>query len=203
MKEIMKELNVEKLNICEADGSIKLSLFNSQNIPSLILENEDLLPGHRSKDGVSGLMFYNNEGDECGGLIYGSNVDSEGNIDMGMSLTFDKFKQDQVLQLHLQKQNELEQYGISIYDRPSCSIRTSLDLLKTYHKESNETKKQETLKELQKDNQKRIFVGHDFDGETKISLYNKKGQEKIKFFIDNNGEAAVTINGKTIDINNL
>jgi hypothetical protein len=108
-KEVTKELNVEKLNICESDGTIKMSLFNSKNIPSMILEHEDILPGHRANDGVSGIMFYNNEGDECGGLIYGSELDDAGEVTMGMSLTFDKYKKDQVVQLHLDKQGNLEQ----------------------------------------------------------------------------------------------
>lgn len=203
MKEILKELNVEKLNICEANGQIKMTLFNSQNIPPLLMENEDILPGHRQNDGISGLMFYNNEGDECGGLIFASDIDNDGNTTSGMSLTMDKFKQDQVVQMNYQKINDKTQYGFTIYDRPEHSVRESLQTLKDYSKESDMKKKQLLLQELQKDNQKRIFVGHDLDGESKIALYNKNGQEKVKIYIDKEGEAALLINGKRIDINNL
>lgn len=203
MKEVLKELNVEKLNICEPDGTVKMSLFNSKNIPSLIMDHEDILPGHREQDGISGLMFYNNEGDECGGLIYGSNVDEEGNEEMGISLTFDKFKQDQVLQLHLNKRNDQEQYGISIYDRPDMHIKDSLEILKEYNKETDQDKKNDALQRLQKNNHKRIFIGNDIDGQTKVSLYNKEGLEKIKFYIDESGEAQILINGTKLDIDSF
>ncbi len=203
MKEILKELNVEKLNICEKDGTVKMTLFNSDNIPSLIMDNEDLLPGHREKDGISGAMFYNNHGDECGGLIYASSVNEDGVVEMGMSLTFDKWKQDQLLQLHLQKQGEKEQYGFSIYDRPNIHVKESLEIMKQYHKEENIKEKNKLAKQLMKDNHKRIFVGHDYDGQTKISMFNNEGQEKLKLYIDDEGEPQLSINGKRVPIERL
>lgn len=203
MKDIIKELNVEKLNIVEADGSLKMSLFNSKNIPSLIMDNIDLLPGHREKDGISGLMFYNNHGDECGGLIYGSKVNEDGTVSMGMSLTFDKWKQDQVVQMHLQKENEMEQYGISIYDRPNKHIKQTLQTLDEFRTETNKEKQAELVQELNKDNQKRIFVGKDFDGETKIALFDKNGKEQIRLAIDVFDQLKIMIAGEEIDIDKL
>ena len=202
-KEIVKEINVEKLNIVEPDGSIKMSLFNSKNIPSMILEGEDILPGHRENDGVSGAMFYNNEGDECGGFIYGSNVDENGTVSMGMSLTFDKYKQDQVLQLSLRKEGDKEQYGISIYDRPNKSIRHSIKAIEDFKKtKDNETKKK-LIEEIQKDNAKRMFVGNDVDGQIKIALYDKKGNESLKIFVGEDGNPYFEISGKQIDLKKL
>src|SRR5438477_7871335 len=67
-----KELSAEKINIIEKDGTVKLSLFNQQNLPPAVI-NGVKLP--RSGDPASGLMFYNTQGEECGGLIYSSSVD--------------------------------------------------------------------------------------------------------------------------------
>ena len=202
-KEIIKELNVEKLNIVEPDGTIKMTLFNSQNIPSLIIEGEDILPGHRKNDGVSGAMFYNNEGDECGGFIYGSSIDENGVVSMGMSLTFDKYKQDQVLQLLLQKEGDIEQYGISIYDRPNSHIKETLEAMKKLQAETNKEKQAALVKELQKDNAKRLFIGNDTDGTTKIALYDKQGEEAIKIYIDDLDNPQLEILGKRIDLSTL
>lgn len=202
MKEVLKELNVEKLNICEADGTIKLSLFNSNNIPPLLIDGEDLLPGHRQDDGISGLMFYNTEGDECGGLIYGSNIDENGKVSMGMSLTFDQYKQDQVLQLLLAQEGEHRQYGINIFDRPENHIKESLEYLKKYNVEENPELKQEYLKKLQENNQKRMFFGKDFDGEPKVIMYDKEGKEKIKISLEE-GDPSIIINGKKLPLDKL
>lgn len=199
-KEVIREINVEKLNICEPNGEVKMTLFNSQNIPSLILEYEDLLPGHRSKDGISGIMFYNNEGDECGGLIYGSGKDEDGKPNMGMSLTFDKYKQDQVVQLHLSKNGEQQRYGFSIYDRPDHSVKESLETLRAFNKEEDQDKKKELLSKLRENNNQRIFVGSGLDGTPGVSLFDKHGKEKIKIFVDDNDNPVIKVNGKEIDI---
>jgi hypothetical protein len=192
-KEIIKELNVEKLNIVEPDGTVKMTLFNSRNIPSLIMEGEDILPGHRVNDGVSGAMFYNNEGDECGGLIYGSSKDEDGNVSMGMSLTFDQYKQDQVVQISLMENNNKQKYGISIYDRPKTHIKDTLSMVEKLKIEQELSKKQKILEELSHNNQKRLFIGKDLDGIIKSSLYDSKGKERIRIYIDNNDEPHVEV----------
>ncbi len=202
-KEILKELNVEKLNICEPDGQIKMTLFNSQNIPSLIIEGEDILPGHRTNDGISGAMFYNNEGDECGGFIYGSQLDENGNVSMGMSLTFDQYKQDQVFQLLLQQEGENRQYGISMFDRPNKHIKESMDLIKRINTETDKDVQSKLHKEYLKGNAKRLFLGKDFDGIMKLALYNKKGKESIKLFIDDDDNPIIVINGKEINLEDI
>lgn len=202
MADILKELNVEKLNICEPDGRVKMTLFNSKNIPSLILEDEDLLPGHRANDGISGAMFYNNHGDECGGLIYGSNVDEDGNVNMGMSLTFDKWKQDQVLQLHLDKEGDREMYGISIYDRPNESIRHNLERMKQLQVEPDESKQKDLIKKLQYKNHRRVFVGKSNEVTT-ISLFDSKGTPKFSVYINDNDELVMKVNGEKVDLDKL
>ncbi len=202
MKDVIKELNVERINICEPDGTVKLALFNSQTIPPLWLDNEDILPGHRQEDGISGLMFYNNEGDECGGLIYSSQIDENGAPSMGMSMTFDQYKQDQVLQLILQKEGEMQQYGINIFDRPNTNIKESLQMMEDYHAEEDLEKKNEIARKLQTENAKRMFFGKDFDEQPKVVIYNKKGQEKIKLTLEDE-EAVIMINGKKVDLEKI
>lgn len=202
-KEIIKELNVEKINICEPDGTVKLSLFNSKNIPSLIVDYEDIFPGHRADDGVSGLMFYNNHGDECGGLIYGSQIDDHGNVQAGLSLTFDKWKQDQLVQMQLQKSGDKEMYGFSIYDRPNCHIKESLDLIKEFRQEKDIEKQKELIKRINESNHKRIFVGHDADGETKIALFDKQGKEQIKLFVDDDNTPTLKVDGKKYNLRKI
>lgn len=91
------ELDVEKLNLVDSDGKIKMTLFNQENVPPVILDGEDIMPKHRQNDPISGLMFYNGREEECGGLIFGSAKDEDGNPSMTASLTFDEYRQDQVV----------------------------------------------------------------------------------------------------------
>src|SRR5699024_7291846 len=111
-----KSIDVQNLNVVDKDGTVRMRLFNNDNIPPVLQDGEDFLPGHRQNDPIAGLMFYNAEGDECGGLIFGNEKDDHGNFKSVASLTFDQYKQDQVVQMHYDDENGQRNYGFSIYD---------------------------------------------------------------------------------------
>lgn len=148
-------IDVERLNIVEKDGTIKMSLFNSENMPSLIFEGEDILPGHRKDDNNSGVMFYNGDGMECGGLIFGSKKKENGEYESGLSLTFDQYNQDQVLQMSVIDYNGEQNYGFNIFDRPKENIKESINRLQKIEEMEDGFERQELIK----DNPKRMFMG--------------------------------------------
>jgi len=69
---IQKHIRAERLDIVEKDGTLRLSLFNGDSMPPALMDGKEILPGHREGQGFGGIMFYNTEGDECGGLIFNS-----------------------------------------------------------------------------------------------------------------------------------
>ncbi|GGA74452.1 hypothetical protein [Ornithinibacillus halotolerans] len=181
------ELNVEKLNIVDKDGTIKMTLFNKENIPPLIMDGKDILPGHRQSDPISGIMFYNGIGEECGGLIFGSEVDEEGNVFTGGSLTFDQYKQDQVVQMHFSEDKGESVYGFSIYDRPKVSLSQLVEKQATIEKSNlSEEVKSEEIDKLYEGNAQRAFMGKDKEGNVKVQLMDSKGTPRIRMVVDNN-----------------
>jgi len=64
---IIRSLRAEKIEIVEADGTVKLSLFNKKHLLPAVIDGHQL---PRQGSGEPGLMFYNEEGEEYGGLIY-------------------------------------------------------------------------------------------------------------------------------------
>lgn len=87
-----KVINAERINIREKNGILKAALSNSAGF------NE----GQRADQGavrLSGLMFYNEEGQETGGLVYlGKAI--PGGQDADVTLTMDQYNQDQNVYLH-------------------------------------------------------------------------------------------------------
>jgi hypothetical protein len=82
-----KVIDAERINIREKSGTLKAALSNSAGF------NE----GDRAKQGgvtFSGLMFYNEDGQETGGLVYRGKA-IPGGQDADVSLTMDQFRQDQ------------------------------------------------------------------------------------------------------------
>lgn len=181
------ELDVEKLNIVDKNGKIKLSLFNQENIPSLILDGKDILPGHRQNDPISGMMFYNGEGEECGGLIYGSEVDEEGNIYAGASLTFDQYSQDQVVQVSYEEENGESSYGFSVFDRPSTPMSQIVEKQNEIKKSKiSDEQKNKKINELYKGNAPRAFMGKEKNGDVSMKLMDSKGRSRIRMVVDSN-----------------
>ncbi|MEH7402650.1 hypothetical protein V7148_16850 [Gottfriedia acidiceleris] len=182
-----KSINVENINIVDKDGTVRMRIFNNENIPPAIMDGKDFLPGHRQKDPIAGLMFYNGEGDECGGLIFGSKKDELGNYESYASLTFDQYKQDQVVQMHYIDENEQRNYGISIYDRPNTPLP---DLVERTHKiQNSELTEPEVDRELEniwKGNTPRAFMGKNSIGEITVQLSDSKGKPRIRMVVDEN-----------------
>src|SRR5690554_2045144 len=179
------ELDVEKLNIVDGSGKIKMTLFNQDNIPPLIIDGEDILPGHRQNDPISGIMFYNGRGEECGGLIYGSEEDEKGNITAGASL--DQYKQDQVVQMHFTEKNGQTHYGFSVFDRPDVPISKLISKEnKIRNSDLTEESKREEYDKLYQGNAQRAFMGKDANGDVSVKLMDSNGNQRIRMVVDNN-----------------
>lgn len=176
-----KTLELEKLNIVDKNGTVRLSLFNNENIPPAIMDGKDILPGHRQNDPIAGLLFYNKEGDECGGLIYGNEVDENGKMTAGASLTFDQYKQDQVVQM---KYSE-DEYGFYLYDRPSTPLSQILEKHEEVENSNLSTEmKEQEINELWKGNVTRGYMGKDPNREVAVKLMDSKGNDRIRMVID-------------------
>ncbi len=70
--------------------------FHKECLPDAVVDGETL-PRQGMK--MPGILFFNDEGVECGGLIFGGRTGEDGKPQVGTSLTVDRFKQDQVLAL--------------------------------------------------------------------------------------------------------
>lgn len=186
-KQKIVNLDVEKLNIVDKKGNVKMTLFNNENIPPALMDGEDILPGHRQDEPISGLMFYNNEGDEVGGLIFGSKKDDKGNYESSASLTFDQYKQDQVIQMHYIDENGQKHYGFSVYDRPEKPLS---QLIKKTHEIKNlnisNEEKEANLKKIWEGNTQRAFMGKNQKGEVSVQLMDSKGNQRIRMVVDEN-----------------
>ena len=94
-----EEIDVERINIVEKNGDLKMVISNqARQHPGIV--NGKIIK--RKSQRPPGIIFFNQIGDEMGGLIYGDNGD---NGHFG-SLTWDKFKGDQTIGFrHLEGDN--------------------------------------------------------------------------------------------------
>jgi hypothetical protein len=109
-----EEIDVGRINIREPDGKLRMVISNREQFPGEPWKGgEKPRPDRRT---MAGMLFINDEGTENGGLIQKGFVDADGKVNAGLSLTFDRFRQDQVLQLLHSEQGGRVSTAFSIND---------------------------------------------------------------------------------------
>ncbi len=88
-------LTAQRINIVEPNGTLRMVISNHAKLPGIIVKGKES-PMDRPQ---AGMIFYNDEGSETGGLIFGGRKNEKGEVvDSGGSLTFDKYEDNQIVQ---------------------------------------------------------------------------------------------------------
>ena len=94
--ETFDQITVHRINIVEPDGTLRMVISNHNKLPGIIVRAKEQ-PFARPQ---AGMLFYNDEGSENGGLIFSGRRNEKGEIvDSGGSLSFDKYGDNQIVQL--------------------------------------------------------------------------------------------------------
>lgn len=118
------EINAERINIVEPGGKYRLVLANEERFPGLYMEGKEYL--HHSRSG-GGMLFFNDEGDEVGGLSFGSEKTEDGYRANG-GIMFDQYKQDQTVGIRYSDSNGERVAGLKVWDRPDYSIEPLMQM---------------------------------------------------------------------------
>lgn len=115
----------------------------------------------------AGVIFYNDEGDECGGLVFGGrHVD--GGHRAGGALLFDQFKQDQVMGLMHGDNATSRRAGFWVWDRPEEPFPVTGGAT-------------------------RVFVGKTPDRSAVVELRDGAGRVRLRLEVPSKGEPRVEI----------
>jgi len=125
-----EELDVRRINVLNASGLPALVIAGQGELPGPTFEGKEYpqeLSGGRTQ--AAGMIFFNERGDEVGGLIFSGDLTEDGYRASG-HFSFDQFRQDQVLALQYGDDGTSRRSGINVWDRTTeVSIAEILDLL--------------------------------------------------------------------------
>ena len=94
---IFDEIQVQRMDVVEPDGTLRMVISNKTRLPGVIVKGKEQPPQDRPQ---AGMLFYNDEGSETGGLIFGGHKNSDGQVvDCCGSLSFDRYGANQIVQL--------------------------------------------------------------------------------------------------------
>jgi hypothetical protein len=90
------EIQAHRINIVEPDGTLRMIISNRDRLPGVIVKGKESKAYDRPE---AGMLFYNDEGSENGGLIFGGHQNEKGEVvDSGGSLSFDNYTGKQIVQ---------------------------------------------------------------------------------------------------------
>jgi len=181
-----KEIDVERINIISPDGKREMVIANRKLLPKAILDGKEI-GEDRNRPGIT---FYNDIGDECGGLIYSGRLDSNGNPSSGMHFSMDRFGGDQQIALGHYEGNGNMETGLNLYD--SGLEKDIAPLKEKLGKATDESEKKalrQKLEEAEAGQTPRLFVGKTQDKASAVVLCDGKGLPRIMMLVTPQGEA--------------
>ena len=113
-KAAFDEIDVKRINVREDDGTLRMVISNTQRFPGLIVKGkEQPHPDRRT----AGVLFFNEEGTENGGLVFGGSK-RDGKVSSSGHLSFDRYEQDQVIQLVQNEDQDSRLAALIMNDQP-------------------------------------------------------------------------------------
>ncbi|MBC3875340.1 hypothetical protein [Undibacterium flavidum] len=198
------EITVGRINIVEPDGTKRMVISNRAQFPGDFQQGKERPRPDRRE--FAGMIFINEEGTENGGLIQKGSMTADGKVSSGLSLTFDRFRQDQALQL-INNDSAMHQFtGIKINDVPNFKI-TSMEDIDQFSKEASKLPEAEQRAYWQKLSsegrlsENRIWLGNTRDKGSSLQLKDAKGRTRMMLLVSAAGQAEILMldeNGKTI-----
>lgn len=184
------EITVKKINVVEDDGTLRAVLASSGGFNF----------GQRAEGGpvrIAGLMFYNEEGQETGGLVYRGHATPVGQ-DADVTLTMDQYRQDQNIYLHHEELKDAKGLriddGLTVNQRPDWTqVKGEYQIYSELRKLPADQVDDARLQAAQagKISTRRLFFGvlrGVKDGEPfndgGIFIKNRWGRDAIKIYVD-------------------
>jgi len=136
----------------------------------------------------AGMLFFNDEGTENGGLIF-SGREANGRRSSIGSLTFDRYEQDQVVQVVGSQEGPDKSAGLLVNDQPE-ELMAYPTLIRTEHLAPDQ-RRAELIKAHFGATKNRLFVGRAEDGASQVALKDASGRNRLILAVMPDGTASI------------
>jgi hypothetical protein len=178
-KEAFNEIDVQRINIVEPDGTVRMIISGTARAPGAIFKGKEY--PHPDGRKVAGMIFYNDEGTENGGLIWDGNKGRDGKVSSHGHLSFDNYEQDQVMVIEGNQDEEGKSSFIRIMDQPDYSLEPLMQLMEK-NRDLPKEQQQAALENFLKSHprpQSRLFLGRKGDRSAALILKDAEGRDRI------------------------
>jgi hypothetical protein len=181
-----QEIDVERINVVEKDGRLKMVISNAERQHPGVIDGRML-----DRKRPAGMLFFNDKGDENGGLSFSGNQTPDGKGNASALLAFDRFNQDQTVAIQYGESGGRYYSGLRVWDRPDRSLGLVVDELQKIEKMKDgpeKTAAQQKLREMAAPGTaERAFVGRDRENASVVRLNDANGKTRARLSVDASG----------------
>jgi hypothetical protein len=179
-KQTFDEITVHRINVVEPNGTIRLVLTNTASSPGIYIKNKEY--PHPNNRKSAGLLFFDEEGTEDGGLSYGISKDHSGRVTGSDGhLSFDQYMQDQIFTIDAGRDGDKKYSLLRMDDRGDYDIMDALEAVTRISK-LPANQQQAELKKFQETHpgdHPRVILGRASDGGAALQLKDLEGRDRI------------------------
>jgi hypothetical protein len=192
-KQKFQEIDVERVNIVEPDGKLRMAITNKERVPDPIVNGKTMIGARKGSKGA-GIIFFNDEGDECGGLSFSGKAGEKG-AQAGAVLMFDQFHQDQTVGIAYSQSGDRKSAGLHVWDRPETPADVLVDKMRAIERMPDGPAKQAEREKMQQSVARgefgahRVFVGKGTDGSAGLTIADSVGKNRIALVVDDKNAA--------------
>lgn len=190
-KQRFSEIDVERINVVEGDGKLRMVISNRERSIGPMYKGKPFgYPGGTRP----GIIFFNDEGTENGGLTFSGRQEADGSYRASSGFSFDQFNQDQVVYLQYNDNNGRRNMGLTIADRADLDIFNLVaerDSIVKAHPEG--AARNEALQRWAAPRNgtplfaQRVYVGRDPSKAALVNLSDRDGKPRIRMMVDSLG----------------
>jgi hypothetical protein len=190
-KQRFTEIDVERINVVEPDGKLRMVISNRPRSIGPIYKGKPFGYAGGSRPGI---IFFNDEGTENGGLTFEGKRQPDGTFRAQSGFSFDQFNQDQVLYFQYNDNNGHRNMGLTIADRADVDIYDLVAERDSITKAIPEGAARTAA--LQKWAQPRngvplaaprVYVGRDASKAAVLNLSDRTGKPRLRLTVDSLG----------------
>jgi len=182
-KQHFKELDAERINIIDSNGSLRMVISNPKRQDPGAFSGKKL----EARERPAGMIFFNDDGDECGGLVYDGNKK-----EASFTYSVDQYKNDQIMQWQYDQDNSTQQrvrsYGLKMWDRRDdfglTDIERAVDSLKDLHDTAAYAAGIKKLRAEGAFSTERLFLGKTRARQVGLFIRDNKGRPRIEIGLD-------------------
>ena len=185
----LDELSVGRINIVDADGKLRMVLSNKDRQHPGMMDGK-LIDRPRP---VAGMLFFNEEGDEVGGLTF-TGREANGSRRANSGLMFDQFKQDQTVGISYSETDGRRSAGLQVWDRPDVRLSELVEKLNAANKLTDAAEKEKAIAAIRAaapPAPRRLFAGKTQDRAAVVSLADTNGRVRLNITVDAAGDARI------------